>query len=246
MQPKEPNPGLNRVRFELHADGVPAETPNPLRSGIHKRGYLPHVKREGASYFITFRLADSLPQAVWLRFMAEKAQRLRALGAIKIDKTAEVQATPPRNSVEEIERDYRRKVERFLDQGVGACHLRRADIAAMVSEALGHFHGRQYLIDDWVIMPNHVHLIIWSMPNYTLSFILQRRKQFTATEANRILGKTGESFWQTESFDHWMRDEAEKTRIRQYIRANPVKAGLCAKPEEWPWGSAWGGIEGVG
>ena len=64
--PNEPNPGLERTRHQLRASGAKDEAANPLRSGIHTRGYLPHVKREGASYFVTFRLADSLPKEVLL------------------------------------------------------------------------------------------------------------------------------------------------------------------------------------
>lgn len=87
MPSEASNPGLDRVRFELRADGVPAETVNSLRSGVHDRGYLPHVKREGAAYFVTFRLADSLPQEVLLRFLHEKAQDLRALEALTTNKS---------------------------------------------------------------------------------------------------------------------------------------------------------------
>src|SRR5438093_12494491 len=82
MQPGGPNPDIERVRFSLRADGVKPDTPNKLRSGIHSRGYLPHVKREGASYFVTFRLADSLPQEVLMKFQAERAERLRRLFAL--------------------------------------------------------------------------------------------------------------------------------------------------------------------
>ncbi len=235
MRSDEPNPGLDRVRFQLRVDGVPSESPNSLRSGIHNRGYLPHVKREGASYFVTFRLSDSLPEEVLIRFLSEKAERLRVL---------HLQGTsgqPLKVETDEIERDYRRKMERYLDKGVGACYLRQPDIAAMAGEALRHFHGQQYLLDDWVIMPNHIHLILWPIPNFTLSEILKGRKQFIATQANRILGRTGESFWQPESFDHWIRNEPEKSRIRRYIRMNPVKAGLCSKSEDWPWSSSFRG-----
>ena len=63
-EPDESNLGLERTRHQVRASGVKGETANPLRSGIHDRGYLPHVKREGASYFVTFRLADSLPKEV--------------------------------------------------------------------------------------------------------------------------------------------------------------------------------------
>ena len=104
MQPEDPNPGLERARFQLRADGVPAETPNRLRSGIHSRGYLPHVKREGASYFVTFRLADSLPKEVLLRFLGEKAERLRALELRKRQRSTKAQAGKPEETAEENNR----------------------------------------------------------------------------------------------------------------------------------------------
>ncbi len=234
MKPDQKNPGLERVKFALRATGVPAESPNPLRSGVHSRGYLPHVKREGASYFVTFRLTDSLPREVLMRLEREHAEALRRLPA---------KATP--QATEEVDRELRRKIERYLDQGVGECHLRRPAIADMMAEALRHFHNEQYLLDDWVVMPNHVHVILWPMPNFTLSEILKSRKRHTARQANLILGRTGATFWQRESYDHWIRDDGEKARIRRYIRMNPVNAGLCGSPEDWKWSSAWRGWNAV-
>jgi REP element-mobilizing transposase RayT len=228
MNPKEPNPGLDRVQFALRTTGLPVEPPNPLQSGIHTRGYLPHVKREGASYFVTFRLTDSLPKEVLLRFEREHAEAMRRLPA-KVTSEA----------VEEVHRDLFRKIERFLDQGAGACHLRRPEIADMIAGSLRYFDGEQYLLDDWVVMPNHVHVVLWPMPKFTLSEILKSRKRHTARQANLILGKTGETFWQRESYDHWIRNDEEKARIRRYIRMNPVKARLCQTPEDWKWSSAW-------
>jgi REP element-mobilizing transposase RayT len=226
MPEPEANPGLDRVRHELRASGVSTEAPDPLRSGVHSRGYLPHVKREGASYFITFRLADSLPQEVLLGFKSEQAERIRKLGEGKP------------SAREGIDREYQRQIERYLDRGVGACHLKRPEVADMVAEALHHSHEKEYLLDDWVVMPNHVHLILWPMPNHSLSDILRGRKRHTARQANLMLGRTGEPFWQHESYDHWIRNDEEKSRIRRYIRNNPVKAGLCQAPEEWRWSSA--------
>jgi type I restriction enzyme R subunit/putative DNA methylase len=230
VNPGESNRGLERIKFQLRADGIPETAPNQLRSGIHSRGYLPHVKREGVSYFVTFRLADSLPREVLLRFEHEHAEALRRLPA---------KASPP--ETDEIHRDLRRKVERYLDQGAGECHLRRPEIADVVTNALLHFHEQHYVLDDWVVMPNHVHLILWPMPHYTLSEILKSRKRFTAREVNLLLGRTGQTFWQRESFDHWIRNDEEKSRIRRYIRMNPVNARLCKSPEEWKWSSAWPG-----
>jgi len=77
MFPRDRNPRIERVRFELRSTGVKPEVANPLRSGVHTRGYLPHVKREGARYFVTFRLADSLPKEVLLKYQAERAERLQ-------------------------------------------------------------------------------------------------------------------------------------------------------------------------
>ena len=108
----------------------------------------------------------------------------------------------------------------------------------MVVEALRYFHGTQYLLDEWVVMPNHVHLVLWPLPNYTLSAILSRRKRHTARQANLLLRRTGEAFWQPEAYEHWIRSDEEKTRIRRYIRNNPVKARLCSAPADWPWSSA--------
>jgi REP element-mobilizing transposase RayT len=227
MPELESSPGLERVRFELRATGVPAQTPNRLRSGVHSRGYLPHVKREGATYFVTFRLADSLPREVLLEFERQRAEALRQ------------PATQDSAGREASNRELLREIERYLDRGAGACHLRRPEIADMVAKALLHFHGVQYLLQEWVVMPNHVHLLLWPMPNHTLSGILRSRKRHTARQANLLLGRTGESFWQPESFDHWVRDDDDKARIQRYIRNNPVTAGLCARPEDWRWSSAW-------
>jgi putative transposase len=79
------------------------------------------------------------------------------------------------------------------------------------------------------------------MPNFTLSEILKSRKRHTARQANLLLGRTGEPFWQPESYDHWIRNAEERTRILNYIRMNPVKAGLCRGPEDWQWSSSWPG-----
>lgn len=241
MPASEPNPNLERVRFALRATGVQPEPPNPLRSGIHSRGYLPHVKREGASYFVTFRLADSLPKEVLLKFLADRAGRLHRLTA-----RPDAQKTTPGSRAaseteEEIDRDYRREVERYLDRGVGACHLRRPDIAELVANALRHFEAERYYLADWVVMPNHVHAVLWPLPNHTVGEIVKSWKGFTAREANRLLGRTGKRFWQPEPFDHWIRDDEENARISRYVRNNPVKAGLCAAPEDWRWSSAWPG-----
>jgi REP element-mobilizing transposase RayT len=228
----EPNPGLERTHHQLRASGAKDETQSPFLSGIHTRGYLPHVKREGAFYFVTFRLADSLPKKTLLQFEREKAERTRRLNEFaKRGQTIN-------DSEEQIARDFRRKIERYLDRGAGTCHLRRPDIADLVANAMRHFHESRYVLQEWVVMPNHVHAIIWPMPNHLLSDILKSWKQFTSRRAKKILSMAAEPFWQPESYDHWIRNDDEKARIARYIRNNPVTARLCVRPEDWKWSSA--------
>ena len=241
MQPEDPNPNLDRVRYELRATGVKPGPPNPLRSGVHSRRYLPHVKREGAAYFVTFRLADSLPKEVLMKFLAEKAERLRRLEILRADQHQVTRSQPVLETQEEIERDYRRKVERYLDKGAGECVLRRADIAQLAAGALQFFTNQRYRLDVWVIMPNHVHVVFWPMPNQLVSDIVKSWKQFVALRANRLLDRVGTELWQREPFDHWIRNDEEHARCCRYVIHNPVKAGLCAGPEEWRWSSAWNG-----
>jgi REP element-mobilizing transposase RayT len=233
MSPDSENPGLDRVHHELRAKGVPDGPANPLRSGIHSRGYLPHVKREGAEYFVTFRLADSLPKEVLLRYQDERAQRVRAF------QEAKRLGCATGESEEIINRDFLRKVERYLDRGAGACHLRRPEIARLVAGALRFFHEERYLLREWIVMPNHVHVLFWPMPNYLVGEVVKTWKQFTSLRAKRLLRLPEGRFWQPEPFDHWVRNDEERTRIARYIQHNPVTARLCVRPEDWRWSSAW-------
>src|SRR6266487_4628477 len=119
MFPADRNPRIERVQFELRSTGVKPQAANPLRSGVHTRGYLPHVKREGARYFVTFRLADSLPKEVLLKYQGERAERLRRFYAKhEADKKIGA-AADTRETLDEIERDYFRKLEKYLDKGCG-------------------------------------------------------------------------------------------------------------------------------
>ena len=122
----------------------------------------------------------------------------------------------------------------------GPTYLRQPAIAQLVIDSI--YKGvelGQYKLHAFAVMANHVHLLIRPLVNP--SHLLKSLKGSTAREANRSLGRTGEPFWQKESYDHWVRNQAEFTRIRAYIENNPVKAGLVNTPEEYPWSSA--GVE---
>jgi len=95
-----------------------------------------------------------------------------------------------------------------------------------------------YDLGAWVIMINHVHLLI--QPKTGLSRINQSIKNYSARQANNLLGRKGEPFWQPESYDHWIRNEREFDKVADYIEENPVAAGLSQRPEDWIWSSAAG------
>ena len=106
----------------------------------------------------------------------------------------------------------------------------------MVTEAIYYRDRRAYRLHSFVVMPNHVHLLI--TPLEAVSKVMQSLKRFTAREGNRMLGLTGQPFWQDESYDRLVRNEAEFDRIVRYIEWNPVTVGLSATPEEFQWSSA--------
>ena len=131
-------------------------------------------------------------------------------------------------------------MDRYLDSTrIGPMYLAQAPIARIVLASLergvtlGHYDLAAY-----AVLSNHLHLLLF--PKIAPSRLLQSLKGATAREANRILGRTGESFWQAESYDHWVRDEGERQRIVAYIEDNPVKAGLVQHAQDYPWSSAFG------
>jgi REP element-mobilizing transposase RayT len=201
-----------------------------LVHGFHSRGHLPHLKREGSSYFITFRLADSLPREAILRLKHEREALVQNARIGKRPLTWREE--------QQLFVWYSDKVESLLDAGAGACWLRKSELADLVATALGHFAGARYDLFAWVIMPNHVHAVLWPRPKHTLSEILHSWKSFTSLKANRLLNRAGRRFWQKESYSHCIRDDDERSRLCAYTMNNPVKAGLCERAEEWRWSSA--------
>jgi REP element-mobilizing transposase RayT len=208
----------------------PKGVPTKLVAGLHSRGVLPHLKREGASYFVTFRLAGTLPKEVLLKFKAEREAIINNAMA----------ARRPLNwhEQEELFHWYSARVDKYLDAGHGDCWLAQPEIAKVVADAIRFHAGTRFDLRAWVVMPNHVHAVLRPKLDWNLSLILKRWKGFTAHEANRILKRTGTAFWQVESYDHLVRDDEDLGRCCLYTTMNPVTARLCASPEDWQWGSA--------
>ena len=135
----------------------------------------------------------------------------------------------------EDDRQRRRHLEEYLDRGLGECWLGRPAIATLAVSALRHFDGERYGLAAWVVMPNHLHLLVdvWDVP---LSKLIGGWKSIIAHEANRILHRTGE-FWQREYLDTVIRDETHRRTAVKYIENNPVKAGFVREGKEWNWSS---------
>jgi REP element-mobilizing transposase RayT len=204
---------------------------DPLVSGLHSRGVLPHLKKEGASYFVTFRLAGTLPKDVLLRFKAEREA---------IVAQAEAARRPPTwQEQEELFRWYSMRVDNYLDAGHGDCRLGRPEVADLVAGAIQFHANERFDLHAWGVMPNHVHAVLRPRPDWALSEILKSWKGFSAREANRVLKRTGTTFWQVESFDHVVCDDDDLHRCCLYTTMNPVNARLCKQPEDWKWSSAY-------
>jgi putative transposase len=186
--------------------------------GWYSRGYLPHLDTPGLLQSITFRLADSLPKEV----------------------IARIKAASTSNDVE-----LRRHIEQYLDAGHGACWLRHPPIARIVEDALLHFDGERHRLLAWVVMPNHVHVLIETTTGYPVAKLVQSWKTFSARESNLRLQRSG-NFWERDYFDRYIRDDAHFHAVVAYIENNPVKTGLATKAEDWPFGSACRGIHGDG
>jgi REP element-mobilizing transposase RayT len=116
-------------------------------------------------------------------------------------------------------------------------YLQITDVARLVADVIQQGAGSWYALHTWVIMPNHVHLLI--TPQADFPKLMQHLKASTARQANQFLGRTGLPFWQEESFQRVVRDAEELRKIQEYIAQNPVRAGLAASPEKYVWSSAF-------
>ena len=115
------------------------------------------------------------------------------------------------------------RVEQWLDQCSGSCLLADPSCVQIVVDAVESFDGRRYHLDQWVIMPNYVHVLVAAKEGFRLEEILQVWKSLTAHAINRRSSRHGQ-LWQRESFDHIVRSPAHLERFRQYVRDNPLKA----------------------
>jgi REP element-mobilizing transposase RayT len=197
-----PPPGFQGLREDLPLD-------------VYVR-HLPHWRQPGATYFVTLRLADSLPKA--------KREELAILR-----RDWESSHPPPwdREVLEALARQLTEREESWLDQGMGSCLLKDPGLASLLVQAMHHFDGSRHELGAYVIMPNHVHVLLRPLTweEHPLEAILGSWKQFSAHRINARRANKGE-LWQQESYDRIVRDEEHLYRCLQYIGRNPARAGL--------------------
>jgi REP element-mobilizing transposase RayT len=186
----------------------------------YSRGYLPHRDAPRLIQSVTYRLSDSLPQEK-LKLLSDELARL------------------PKDRIE-IER--RKRIEAWLDAGLGCCALAHAEVAQFVQKSFLHFHGERYHLHAWCVMPNHVHVLV--EPLMDIAVLVQGWKSFTArwilSQNLRLdlhIPKSNQ-LWMREYWDRYIRDAEHYQKVVDYIHQNPVSAGLCRAPEAWPWSSA--------
>ena len=215
---------------------------------------LPHWQPPGATFFITWRLFGSLPQAA-----LDKIENTRRQYQREPDRAAETEEQRRVRHFKQLFAVYDSLLDELQD---GPDWLKDEALATLVEKTLLERYATLYQLWAYVVMPNHVHVFLRPKlvgqtsvcpepatpqpaerpadePQFVpLRQITQSLKGYSALEANKLLQRTGQAFWQDESYDHWARDDEEFFRIIAYIERNPVKAGLAAKPEDWRWSSA--------
>jgi REP element-mobilizing transposase RayT len=198
---------------------------DPEKNIDHHRRNLPHWQQSDAISFVTFRLADSIPTKALNDWDNERRiwlfHRLPSAAGDLSDLLSQL--------TEPDRRDYLRRFGKqfhdLLDSGHGACLLRNPAHSAIVESALLHFDDTRYQLGGYVVMPNHVHVLLAPAPDHTIGSITGSWKRFASREINKLTGSEG-SLWQHESFDHLVRDAGSLEGFRRYIRQNPEKARL--------------------
>lgn len=202
-----------------HPDDPPTR---PVR--WRTRGYLPHQESHALIQHVVFHLADAIPGDVW-----------RALAA-------DMALSPPHPSHLGGSGPW----QDLLDEGRGGCLLALPGAGALVQDALLHFAGVRVRLFGWVVMPNHVHVLVRSLPPWPLGKTVASWKAWTGSRLAALAREQGQGqalgpanrVWAREYWDRAMRTEEDVARTLGLMRWDPVRAGLVERPEEWPWGHA--------
>jgi type I restriction enzyme R subunit len=184
---------------------------DPAEPFAEVAGNLPHRRQEGVTYFVTFRLADSLPQAKLAQWQREREDWVRS--------HPEPWDSSSRSAYHRL---FTARIEAWFDAGYGACILARPGVRAEIVRALQHFDGQRYWLDSWIVVPNHVHVLVTPSPDDMLSDILHSWKSYSAHALKALSPGRCRRLWQKESFDHIVRSADHLQRFREYIARNPI------------------------
>ena len=200
----------------------------PLEKEFHKRN-LPHYQPQNGVFFITARLDGSLPKIKIQQFIEERQEeedKFRQSGLSEED---------IKEQIEFIFDKYFKKFDALLDgNSEGPHHFKNPQIAEIWEDALAFFDGERYKLICSTIMSNHDHFIFFKLDR-SLSRMMHSLKSFTGLKANKILGKTGQRFWQEESYDRAIRDRQELQFRIHYVLNNPVEVGLVEHWRDWEY-----------
>ena len=169
----------------------------------YKRRSLPHYDNDKVYQFITYRLHDSVPQSVidyWID---------------KLSITAETKDN--KDSYERLK--LQENIFKYEDQGYGECYLNNPEVYQVVKATFLHFDKLRYDLIEWIIMPNHVHVLIRPFEGESLYKIVQSWKSYTAKKANIILNRKGK-FWMENYYDRYIRNEQHFFKVIRYIQNN--------------------------
>jgi type I restriction enzyme R subunit len=167
-----------------------------------------------------------MPAEVVQRWQGDRTRRLREHGIDPADPLwrEKLQVRDPKLA-RSLLKEFWNRWHDELDTCRGACVLRRPELSGIVARSLHHFDGDRYLLLDYVVMPNHAHLLVAFPDEGSMLAQCESWKHYTAAQVNRRLGQRGR-FWQQDGFDHLVRSEEQFEYLRDYIAQNPKKAGL--------------------
>jgi hypothetical protein len=186
-----------------------------------ERQKLPHWRQWQKTYFVTSRLADSVPAEIQQKWRLRRDVWLKARGVNSVKELTRLN----QEDRHEYQREFTDRFHELLDAGHGECALKHPNCAELLCARLLAGHGTSYHLDAWVIMPNHLHAVVEPAAGTVLGEILRHWKGGSAHDINQILNRRG-ALWQAEPFDHIVRSEAQLNHYRRYIARNPEKAGL--------------------
>ena len=213
---------------------------------------LPHYDAEDKYQMITYRLADSLPKNV-IEIIKNKCEQLELESKTGVTGSSLVKENQHPKQLSGVaggspvkkdqQTQYRLLVEKYLDQGHGSCLLSKPQYAKIIIDNWHHFDQHRYDLISYTVMPNHVHLLIKTYPDWPLEKVVHAWKSYTAhqilnLENNRRAAgepRQEQALWQREYWDRFIRDEKHFNSAIEYIVNNPVKTGLVIGIEDWPY-----------